>query len=75
MGAATKKAKVTRIKVFELSEQGKTEPDLLFLQLLETTPADSTAGKKVRLNLTTGKLEYPIDSHVLRTDFFQYGYS
>jgi hypothetical protein len=24
----------------------------------------------VRLNLTIGKLEYPIDSHVLWTDFF-----
>jgi hypothetical protein len=65
MGAATKEAKVTRIKVFELIEQGKIEPDLLFLQLLKTTPADSTAVKKVRLNLTIGKLEYPIDSHVL----------
>jgi hypothetical protein len=70
MGAATKEAMETRIKAFELNEQGKIEPDLLFPQLLETTCTESTTGRKVELNLNTEKLEYPIGSLVLQTDFF-----
>ena len=70
MGAATKEAGETRIKAFELNEQGKTEPDLLFLQLLETTRTEPIAGRKVELNLNTEKLEYPIGSLVLQIDFF-----
>ena len=58
MGAATKEAGETRIKAFGLNEQGKTEPDLLFIQLLETTRTESTASRKVELNLNTEKLEY-----------------
>jgi hypothetical protein len=65
MRAATKEAGETRIKAFELDEQGKTEPDLLFLQLLETTRTESTAGRRVELNLNTEKLEYPIGSLIL----------
>jgi hypothetical protein len=74
MGAATKEAWETKIKVFESSKQGKTGPDLLFLQLLETTRTESTAGRKVELNPNTEKLEYPIGSLVLQIDSFQYGY-
>jgi hypothetical protein len=48
-----------------LNGQEKTEPDLLFLQLLETTLNGSTTGKKLELNLNTEKLEYPIGSLVL----------
>jgi hypothetical protein len=65
MGAATKEAGKTKIKAFELNGQEKTEPDLLFLQLLETTLNGSTTGKKLELNLNTEKLEYPIGSLVL----------
>jgi hypothetical protein len=57
-----------------LNEQGKIELDLLFLQLLETTCAESIAGRKVELNLNTEKLEYPTGSLILQIDFFQYGY-
>jgi hypothetical protein len=58
----------------ESSEQGKIGPDLLFLQLLETTRTESAAGRKVELNPNIEKLEYPIGSLVLQIDSFQYGY-
>jgi hypothetical protein len=60
MGAATKEAGETKIKIFESTELGKTGLDLLFLQLLKTTRTESTAGRKVEQNPNTEKLEHPI---------------
>jgi hypothetical protein len=71
MGVEIREAGETKIKAFELNEQGKIEPNLLFLQLLETTHTESTTGKKVELNLNIEKLEYPTSSLVLQIDFFQ----
>jgi hypothetical protein len=69
-GRATKETGETRIKAFGLNKQGKTEPGLLFLQILKTTLNGLTTGKMVELNLTTEKLEYSTGSLVLQTDFF-----
>jgi hypothetical protein len=74
MKAATKEAGKARTKVIELNEQEIIGADHQFLRLHETTCTESTAGKKVGLSMNTGKLEYPTDSLVLQTDFFQYDY-